>query len=106
MNGRVDHQDFGDTLDGLAGTQLLVPLASVAPASGLILTLNTGFEDLRERRPWCCHARVMFQGFRGVYQVMNESLAWLEHFVGAMPASYCKQGASGQRLLHVSIMRW
>lgn len=48
VDGSIDNQYFGDALNRLPCVELLVPLASVAPTSGLVLSLHTSFENLGE----------------------------------------------------------
>ena len=48
VNCRIDHQHSWEALDGLACGELLVALAPVAPATGLILSFDACFENLCE----------------------------------------------------------
>ena len=48
VHGRVEQQNIRDALDGLPRRERLVSPTSVAPAPGLLLSLDAGLENLRE----------------------------------------------------------
>lgn len=51
----VNHEYRRNALYSLPGGELLIPLASIAPAASLVLSFHTRFEDLRECWAGCAH---------------------------------------------------